>query len=1041
MEESNEEISIDFKKIGDFFRKIKKNIKHPENRVDEGQDKDSFQTIDITKIFHLVKKHQIIFILVLLIILQFMPNAGFFPWGGLWMRMQSQNLPQIDNWAADSVHNFYKNQISEQINRQYPNLPEENKNKLVDKELNKILSEQKETVDAQIKEMAKQFRSRFQYESNGKSYVYMPDIDPYTYLRFARNKIETGSFADTIKDGTTWDDHSLAPLGRRVSINFHHFFLVFLYKIMSFFNSNIPLMQSATYFPIIMIFLSLFPIFFIGKRLAGNVGGFFAASMMVLNVGALGRTPWGHADTDAYNIFFPILIVWLFIESIIAKSYKKKLLFSALTAFSLAIFSKAWAGGWWYVFYFLLITLFINLAYLIIFNYTEIIKKPSFLKESRELKNIFLIACTFFIFSGIFISIFSSVDSFTNIILAPFTFTVIKAASHANLWPNVYTTVAELNPASISSIIDGIGGKFLFLISSIGILLTLTIKDSSGKRRDIKYAVLLIVWFASTIYASTKGVRFVLLLVPAFSIAFGVAAGMIHIWVSKWMKKELKIPKWVSGIVIITIFGILLISPTKSSYASINNNFPIINDAWWNSLTKIKEESAPNAIINSWWDFGHHFKYIADRAVTFDGATQNYPHAHWIGKALLTDNEDVAVGILRMLDCGSNNAFELINEKLQDTAKSVDLIYTIITVGKEEAKDILTEYFDDPEEILQYTHCSPPENYFITSADMINKAGVWAHFGGWDFKRADVWVNLRRLDRTEAVQTMVEKYNFSEEQAENIYFEAQAITDEKEANAWISPWPGFASSISGCAESNNIIKCSNGLIVKKNNSEYTALINIQNRAGVPKSLVYIDKESKKVIEKEFDNTEVEISAVLIPEGSGYSSILVSKELAMSMFTRLFFLKGHGLKHFDLFDEQRQVTGGMIYVWKADWEGHKPNIHPDLIEKTIVSKGDIVVVEYIGWLENGTVFDSSINDWNSKNISKNADFDEYENTPLQFKVGEGKMIKGFDEGVKGMQKGSVKTTKIAPEDAYGINAKKHPLGNQTLNFKIKIIEID
>jgi len=1031
----NEEISFDIKKVKGIFSKIKKGVlETPKN-----EDPDS---IDFSKIKKFVIKNHTLLILLLLITIQLVPNAGFWPWGGIWMRMQTQNLPQIDNWAENSVNNFYKTQISNQINKQYPNLPANNKNKLIEKEFNTFLKETPSQINSQIKNTAEQFRERFQYEKDGKKYTYMPDIDPYTYLRFARNKIKTGKFEDTIKDGVYWDDHSLAPLGRDLNINFHHHFLVLVYSIFSIFLPKIPLMQSATYFPIIMLLLSLIPVFFIGKKLAGNTGGFFAASMLILNAAGTGRTTWGHADTDAYNIFFPVLIVWLFIESLCAKTYKKKILFSFLTALSLGLFSSAWSGGWWYLFYFLMASILINFIYIIFFYRKIIIKDFTQTFKIKEVKNIFFVVFFFFVFSGIFISLIHKPTTFLYSILGPLKFTIIKSAAHVNLWPNVYTTVAELNPASITSIINNMGGKFLFVICILGILLTFTIKDSSGNR-DIKYAALLSIWFIATIYASTKGIRFTLLMVPAFSIAFGVAAGLIYRFVSNWMKKNLNISKWISGTVIIIIFALLLVSPTKSSYESVKNDFPIINDAWWSALTKIKEESAPDAIINSWWDFGHHFKYIADRAVTFDGATQNYPHAHWIGNVLLTGNENQAIGILRMLDCGSNRAFETLDKEIKDTVKSLDILYKIIEVDKSKAKNILKEYIENPEEVIQYTHCSPPENYFITSADMIKKAGVWAHFGGWNFERADIWMNLKKLPKEQAVSEMTKKYNYTKETAENLYFEVQALNDEKEANGWISPWPGYASNLIGCQENNNVIKCGENVFVKYNESskDYEVLLKVQNNAGIPDSLVYIDPISKEFVEKKFNSSNVGLSVVLIPKGDSYESILCSPEIATSMFTRLFFLEGHGLKHFDLFDNQRQVTGGDIYVWTVDWDGHEPNIHPDLIEKQIASEGDTVKINYIGWTDDEVVFDSSIIDWNQKNISKESGFSGYKTRPLSFEVGSGQVVKGFDDGVKGMKKDETKIIKISPEDAYGTDPDAHPLGNQTLNFKIRIVEID
>jgi len=68
----------------------------------------------------------------------------------------------------------------------------------------------------------------------------------------------------------------------------------------------------------------------------------------------------------------------------------------------------------------------------------------------------------------------------------------------------------------------------------------------------------------------------------------------------------------------------------------------------------------------------------------------------------------------------------------------------------------------------------------------------------------------------------------------------------------------------------------------------------------------------------------------------------------------------------------------------------------------VKKGDKIKVEYEGKLEDGTVFDSS----------------EKHGQPLEFEVGGGQMIKGFDEAVVGMEKDEEKEITLQPEDAYG-----------------------
>ncbi len=68
----------------------------------------------------------------------------------------------------------------------------------------------------------------------------------------------------------------------------------------------------------------------------------------------------------------------------------------------------------------------------------------------------------------------------------------------------------------------------------------------------------------------------------------------------------------------------------------------------------------------------------------------------------------------------------------------------------------------------------------------------------------------------------------------------------------------------------------------------------------------------------------------------------------------------------------------------------------------VKTGDKVKIEYTGTLEDGTVFDSSTEHGN----------------PLEFEVGSGHVIKGFDDATLGMKEGEEKQFSIEPTDAYG-----------------------
>ena len=67
----------------------------------------------------------------------------------------------------------------------------------------------------------------------------------------------------------------------------------------------------------------------------------------------------------------------------------------------------------------------------------------------------------------------------------------------------------------------------------------------------------------------------------------------------------------------------------------------------------------------------------------------------------------------------------------------------------------------------------------------------------------------------------------------------------------------------------------------------------------------------------------------------------------------------------------------------------------------IKKGDTVRAHYTGTLEDGTVFDSS-----------------RERDPLEFVLGKGMLIPGFEAAVEGREAGETVTVTIAPEDAYG-----------------------
>ena len=904
MEEADEE--IDFKKIKGSFKNLFKFGKEEKKDIPEEES-----SINLKSTFDFFKKNKYAVPVLLIII------AIFF---SVFFRMYPANLPMTDVWAENTVYNYYKGQISDNIDQKYPNLPDVNKNTLIENDFKEILKSQKDLIKQQIEATSQQFKSHFKYAGeDGKEYNYLSDIDTYLWYGEAKNYLKYGHFGTALVDGKEINFLRNGREGLEMpNIKFHTLFEVYLYKFISFFDRGIPLTSVIFVVSVIIIALSVIPAFLIGHKVGGNIGGFFAGMIVALNPAVLGRTSGGVADTDPWNIFFPLVIMWLFIEAFEAKDFKRQAIYASLSAFSVGLFSYAWMG-WWYPFDFILIMMGIYFVYLLILKF---FKKEDISKSITQLASL---GGIFFVVSAIFVTLFQGFTTFLMFFKGPLGFTTIKEVGIFSLWPNVFTTVAEFNEVPLGTIMAQMGGKFLFLLAVIGILLTMVKKNTDGKR-DVKYAIFLTIWFIGTAYGFTKGIRFAILMVPAFAVAFGAAVGIMYCYISKWVTKELKVNAIVTKSVAVILFCLLLLSPIKAADNIARNEMPLMNDAWYDSLIGIKDNST-DAIITSWWDYGHWFVSVAERRVTFDGADQG-ERIHWVGKSLLTSNETLAVGILRMLNCGQEKAPHVLEKYLDnDTVKAVELLNKIMVIDKEKASAELKKAGLSEEavnEVLNVTHCDNLiEQFYIASEDMIKKAGVWAHFGGWDFERAFVYntiTNNYSNNREGGINFLKEKLNYSESKAEQMYDEASGFASNKDADAWISPWPSYTSNVDRCLKKGNSLQCNNGLEINLTN--YNAVVNTQSGKMQLTSLVYFNGED--VVEKRFEGNVLPFSVALIPAGNEFETVWMQPELSMSMFTRLFFFQGEGLKQFRPFSYNRGIVGTEVYVYKVDWKQGKQN---------------------------------------------------------------------------------------------------------------------
>lgn len=87
-------------------------------------------------------------------------------------------------------------------------------------------------------------------------------------------------------------------------------------------------------------------------------------------------------------------------------------------------------------------------------------------------------------------------------------------------------------------------------------------------------------------------------------------------------------------------------------------------------------------------------------------------------------------------------------------------------------------------------------------------------------------------------------------------------------------------------------------------------------------------------------------------------------------------------------------------------------------------GQTVTAHYVGYLVDGTKFDSSLD----------------RKEPFTFVLGAGKVIKGWDVGIAGMKIGGIRRLVISPELAYGSQAIGPIPANSTLVFEVQLLGV-
>ncbi len=192
----------------------------------------------------------------------------------------------------------------------------------------------------------------------------------------------------------------------------------------------------------------------------------------------------------------------------------------------------------------------------------------------------------------------------------------------------------------------------------------------------------------------------------------------------------------------------------------------------------------------------------------------------------------------------------------------------------------------------------------------------------------------------------MEKYELDENKTSEYYDAIQ----NNDPDQWISPWPGYVGGgdwrsceyQSSGNLTNNTIACGYDIVIEKRNGISIVLrgftFNTKNlkdvkvfieqydssgrsvgtSINVPERLIVARKDKYETYE--IINSSYNIGVLLDMSRETPRVMFMDKMLTGSLFTKLFFMEGYGLKHFENVKNTDTLIGERIKVFEVDWEG-------------------------------------------------------------------------------------------------------------------------
>ena len=680
------------------------------------------------------------------------------------------------------------------------------------------------------------------------------DYDPWWYFRHMEMIVKNNFVIPK------WDIQSYWPPGRLFPTQVgYEYMSIFFWQIFSLVRP-MELMAFVSYMPCILAALGVLAAYLFGRTLTNKWGGIATALFVIVTPTILSVSMFGYLDND------PVVLLNLFLNSFgLLYAIKKRTKFSYFVGIATTLlFATMWQTSWMVFFVFVGAVI----GYIVVKNILSLLRehKLSIQKEDwwPYLKPLLIIGG---ISAAItFIPIVNPIRSVPDIFMSsqlavnPIK-SLLSGFGYLQKTLIVNISIAELQTMGVG-VLSKDAIVQLFGRLSWGFLIALfifpiVVAYLLWKKKMNFNEILVVTWFAISLWLAGQGFRFALELGVASAMAAGYVVGKFTEIGKESFTPKIYIAALLGGMM---LFAILTLN--DGNIASQQMGGMQIDQSWVAGMNWLKTNAQPQSLLMTWWDPGHILAGYTGLNVMADGA-----------------------------HCGPDECKPYsINERIQDMGKIMS------TDNETEAINIIKHYVQlTPEQCAadkQYYGNAMPDSacnaaseiYFLATNDLIGKFTWMNYFGGYGHQVAN--------------------------QQDFLSNPGQCQVPNTEGTFDYCPW-----GMSAVNATNEYIDFKYGSLDFYLYQKNSTIIPVYAGKYVIDHLAFYQATTagSQLVLRDYSNYTAadHIGGLMFVDPNFQSAIYLNPQIENSMYVRMFFFDGQGLTHF-----KQVFSNGEVKIYKV-----------------------------------------------------------------------------------------------------------------------------